>query len=118
MPKGHAWNLTADRLKLSLKMLNKQHTVSSIAIHFGIKHSVFSAKLVECGVDAAAIRNSGRLNMKAMVFTSVMNIKDDAKRADAGLKFLTQYPVDVDDAIVAVDDTEDIKREILNELSK
>ncbi len=93
MAKGKDWTLTDKRLKECLTMLNSQHTVGSIASHFRIHRDTLATKLSESGVDTGALRNAGKLALRAMAFDSIMNIKDSAKRSDSALRYLNQYPI-------------------------
>ena len=109
--KGTAFNLTEKRLRESLTMLNQQHTTTSIALHFGIDRNTLHDKFKEAGLDVHAIRNKGRLSMKAMLYGTVMAIPDEHKRADAALKFLSQYPADEDDVDLVDDESSGSKLE-------
>jgi len=115
----NTWNMTEKRKVECLKMLGMQHTVNSVAQHFGVCRQTLAGELVKCGIDAVDVRNNGRLSMRAMLFNTVHAIRDDAKRVAAGLAYLDRYPpvdVDVDAGGDIVDVEIDISAQILAEL--
>jgi len=115
--RGHVWTLTDKRRKDIIKMLTKQHTIVSIAAHYGVEHKTISRRLSEAGISATEVRNNGLISLRAALFSSVYDISDSDKRIKAGLDFLKQYPIAESTGGSEVVDDDSIAREILDELS-
>ncbi len=112
----NSWNMTDKRKVKCLSMLGSQHTVGSVAQHFGVCRQTLASELAEAGIDAADVRNNGRLSMRAMLFNSVSAIRDDSKRVAAGLAYLDRYPIE-DTTVVDVEVVKvDVSKLILAEL--
>ncbi len=103
MAYGTKFNLTDKRERKAISMLKQQYTVEAIALHFGIHADTLSRKLKDAGINPGTIRNTGKLDMRAMVIDSIYSIKDDSKRSDSALRFLNQYPIQDEDTMT--DDT-------------
>lgn len=116
MAYGTKFNLTDKRERKVISMLKQQYTMTAIALHFGIHADTLVGKLKDAGINPGTIRNTGKLDMRAMVIGSIYSIKDDSKRSDAALRFLNQYPiVDEDEAVV---DDKPTDSEILSKIRK
>ncbi len=113
----NSWNMTDKRKVKCLSMLGSQHTVGSVAQHFGVCRQTLASELVKCGIDAADVRSSGRLSMRAMLFNTIGNIRDDSKRVAAGLAYLNMYPIDEDVVDIDIVDVDVITEKILSEMA-
>ena len=114
---GHKFNLTEKRLEFIFKELNNQATLPTIANKLGIHYKTLSSKLIEMGIDIKEMRNTGRQSLRQVMFETIFNIKDEAKRVQMGLAYLEKYPIiDIEeDNSKALD--EEIAKKILDELS-
>ena len=120
---GHRWTMTKTRRDEIIKMLIEQHTVSTIALHYGITRQTMLRKLKKEGIDAKDIRNSGKQSLRHVLFKAISLIPDEDKKVKAGLDYLSRYPIvdDDDDDSNLADDTksdEAIRLQIINELSE
>jgi hypothetical protein len=97
MAQGKEFNLTEKRLKELHDLLADQHTLVSIAMKWGIHKNTLSEAVKKAGIDWRRIRNGGKMSMRAMLFGSIMSIEDEAKRIEAGLKYLDRYPIEEDE---------------------
>jgi len=98
---SHKWNLTARRKTEALKQLTEQVTVPALAAHFRISRQTLSKELKLAGIDPNIIRDNGKSNMKRMLYNSIFNIDDEAKRAQVAIQFLDKYPLREDKVEVA-----------------
>jgi len=120
MPKGHSWTLTRKRKREAMKLFaEKQYTLRSAALEMGIDWRVLRKRLEEEGIDYKELRNKGRVALRASLFTSIMNIEDEAKRVDLGLKYLDRYPVDehMDDEGVSTKAVDEAVNKVISELT-
>ena len=112
------FNLTPLRLNKVADMLAAQHTITSIAAHFGVHADVMGIKLREAGIVPAEVRNVARVNMRSNMIADIAGIMDDDKRVAATQRYLDRYPVvEDDDEVVGSDGSVDvITQKILLEL--
>ena len=110
------FNLTPLRLTKVADMLAMQHTITSIAAHFGVCADVMGIKLKEAGIDAKVARNNARVNMRSNMIADILRIEDVDKRVAATQRYLDKYPIVEEDEIVDDFIEVDIAAKILLEL--
>jgi len=79
MAQGKEFTLTAKRITEALTMLSNQHTLTSLAHHFGVHRATLTEKLVDAGIDHSAVRNAGTANLRALTFMRINSIPDADK---------------------------------------
>jgi len=118
---GHRWTVTKKRRDDIIKMFMEQHTIDTIALHYGITRQTLTRKLKDEGIDSKALRNAGKQSLRQALFNTIMMIPDEDKKVKAGLDYLNRYPIqDDDDTPTLADDTKSddaIRLQIISELS-
>ena len=124
--RGRKFTITPTRRSVIIPLLEKQHTISTIATLYGVNYKTMSKALKRAGIDPNDYRKVGIANLKARVFDRLEKIDDHKDYANTAIKVLDRYDPDLNikesDSCVS-DDTgsssssdEDIKKKILIEL--
>ncbi len=117
MASGTNFNLTDKRKKTAVAMFKSQHTVSSVAQHFGITYKTLQIHLETHGLDYKAIRANGKVALRSTLFDAILQIKDTNKMVDTGLRYLNQYPIQ-DEEIQGKSNVVPSDSEILDKIRK
>jgi len=91
MAAGKSWKLTDKRLAYTLTQLEKQMSVSSIALHFKIDQDTLLRKLREAGIDHKAVKRSGIDKLRKNCLGWLHDIDDPKDKVGAALKYLSKY---------------------------
>ncbi len=90
------WHLTEKREEKVKKLLEHQHSLTSIALLLEIRPETLSRKLKEALIDPKAYKDLGIRKMRSMVHSKVYEIEDPAKLVKAGLDYLSKYDEEAD----------------------
>ncbi len=90
---GRRVPITPNRFESAKEMAMSGHSMVAAAEVCGMKVTTYRKRL---GKLHKVWANEGLKMLRQATMSSVSKIRDDAKRVDAGLKFLNQYPIDED----------------------
>ena len=103
MGKKTTFNITPPRRKIVLAMLEKQHTIGTLATSFDVTEKTMSKALTKAGIVPAKFRQTGIANLRSRMFDRLELIVKDKDYVDLAFKIVDKYETPVDDG--ADDDT-------------
>lgn len=121
MPRGKSWTLTDRRRDEVVRMLMAQHSLTSIAHHFGINYETLRRKVAEEGIDINEVKLMGIASLRAKLYNTIDDIDDPVDKMREGLRYLKQYDKEQvmteNPMSVTIKSDREIASEIANELS-
>ena len=117
---SHKFNVTAIRKPIVISMLEKQHSVSTLATSFGVSDKTMRKALKSAGIDPKSYRRCGMARLKQTMFERLEMIDKDKDYTELALKVLDRYET-TDDSSTSIGSTtktsKDISKQILDELN-
>jgi len=94
MPKRTTFNITPARKSIVVAMLEKQHTIGTLATSFGVTDKTMSKALKKAGIIPAKFRQVGIANVKSRMFERLELVDKDDKYVELAMKIVDKYDVD------------------------
>ena len=116
------FSITPNRKAVIVQMLQKQHTINTLALAFGITRKTMSKALKRAKIDADTYRVNGMANVRSRMFERLEDVDKDDKYVELSLKVLDKYGSILEDADTDTDGStakiKNIAKEIMNELNE
>ena len=117
--KGKKWTITPNRKVTIMTMLERQHTLETIATAFGITDDTLRKAFKRAGIKWDRVRATGIKNVRAKMLERMEKIDKDKDYCEVAIKVLDRYD-NTDDTTTgsstAAKSTKDIAAKILEEL--
>ena len=94
------WTITPNRKAIVIAMLEKQHTISTLATSFGLTEKTMSKALKRAGIEPAKYRQSGIANIRSRMFERLETVDKDKDYVELAMKLVDKYEVN-DEAVVS-----------------
>ncbi len=121
MGKKTTFNITPNRKVIVIGLLEKQHTIGTLATSFGVTDKTMSKALKKASINPAKFRRKGISDIKSRMFERLELVDKDDKYVELAMKIVDKY--DVDDEVHTITGSSnkklnaDIQLKILAELS-
>ncbi len=87
----HKWTITPNRKVIILDMLEKQHTLGTIATSYGITPKTLTKALKRAKIEPTDLKRKGMADIKAKMLQRLATIDRDDKYVEMSLKVLDKY---------------------------
>jgi len=107
--KGRKFSITPIRKSNIIPLLERQHTIETLATLYGVTRKTMSRALKAAKIDPDAYRRQGMANVKAKMMERLENIDKDKDYVDMSLRVLDKYGsiLDDDDAVSSTTGSKD-----------
>ncbi len=94
----HKWSVTATRKGIIIKMLEKQHTIGTLATSFGVTEKTMSKALKAAKIDPKQYRRKGISDIKSRMFERLETVDKDKDYVELALKIVDKYDTEEPEA--------------------
>ncbi len=98
MGKKTTFNITPTRMPIVVAMLEKQHTIGTLATSFGVTDKTMSKALKNAKIDPAKYRRKGISDIKSRMFERLETVDKDKDYVELAMKLVDKYD-DNDDVV-------------------
>jgi hypothetical protein len=111
------WNLTPKRLDYVISELEKQMSVTSIALELGIDQDTLHYKLKEAGINHRQVKRKGLEKLRKNCLAWIHEVDDPKDRATVAMKYLDKYlPADEVETTKVEIDVSSAVEQVMNDL--